>query len=196
MGRLNKPAQDGYTYRSPGQTNANDMTPNMREDVIRSQRADIDRMERGRNPTATRAYNRQMQEEAGLRALSRTASRAGLAGAALQGGYALGREIDKATGVGKKLVDESGIGDAVDKVAAGKDRVKLSDYARRRQDEEDDKSIAADLDALDKEKSDAAAADRAKSSATDDSMPNTFAKGGKIRGDGLAQRGRTKGRFV
>ena len=32
MGRLNKPAKDGYIYRSPGQTNAKDLTPG--QDVI------------------------------------------------------------------------------------------------------------------------------------------------------------------
>lgn len=34
MGRLNKPEIPGYRYRSAGQTNAKDLMPNLREDVV------------------------------------------------------------------------------------------------------------------------------------------------------------------
>jgi hypothetical protein len=49
MGRLNKPAKEGYSYRSPNQTNAQDLTPNLMEDVIASQNADSDRIVRSNN---------------------------------------------------------------------------------------------------------------------------------------------------
>ncbi len=95
MGRLNKPAQPGYKYRSPNQTNARDLTPNLEEDVVASQRADTERIGKGLKSPAEREYNRKMQQEAGGRALSRSLSRAGLLSAAGMAGYDAGKEIDK-----------------------------------------------------------------------------------------------------
>lgn len=180
MGRLNRPAQEGYTYRSPGQTNARDLTPNLREDVIASQRADTERIRRGLNPTAAREYNRLMQQEAGGRATTRTGGRAGLAGLALETGYKIGRGIDESTGVGKKIVDKSGLGDVVDKVVNMRDKVKLS----QREKEGSDNSDTSDKF-------------QPRYSEGDFGMK----KGGKVssaskRADGCAQRGKTKGRLL
>ena len=107
MGRLNKPEIPGYRYRSPGQTNARDLTPNLREDVIESQRADTERIRRGLDTAETRPQNRRQVQEAGGRATTRTGGRAGLAGLALEAGYMGGRELDERTGVGKKMVEGS-----------------------------------------------------------------------------------------
>ena len=101
MGRLNKPAREGYTYRSPGQTNARDVTPNLREDVMASQRADNERIGRGLDTSGTRPQNRSQVQNAAGRAITRTGGRAGLAALAGEAGYALGRKIDEETGVGK-----------------------------------------------------------------------------------------------
>ena len=83
MGRLNKPAKEGYIYRSPGQTNAKDIMPNLREDVMASQSADSDRIKRGLDTSETRPQNRAQVQNAAGRAITRTAGRAGLAGLAL-----------------------------------------------------------------------------------------------------------------
>jgi len=181
MGRLNRPAKEGYEYRSPGQTNARDLLPNLNEDVVASQRADAERIRRGLNPTAAREYNRLMQQEAGGRATTRTKGRAGLAGLAAELGYGIGREIDERTGVGKKIVEKSGLGDVVDKVVNMRDKVKLS--KREKADDSDD--------------SDASDKFQPRRSEGDFGMK----KGGKVssaskRADGCAQRGKTKGRYV
>ena len=181
MGRLNRPAQEGYTYRSPGQTNARDLLPNLGEDVVASQRADAERIRRGLNPTAQSEYNRRMQQEAGGRGTTRSGGRAGLAGLAAELGYGIGREIDERTGVGKKIVDKSGLGDVVDKVVNMRDKVKLS--KREKADDSDD--------------SDASDKFQPRYSEGDFGMK----KGGKVssaskRADGCAQRGKTKGRYL
>jgi len=181
MGRLNRPAQEGYTYRSPGQTNARDLLPNLREDVVASQRADAERIRRGLNPTAAREYNRLMQQEAGGRATTRTGGRA-LTGLALGAGYGIGREIDERTGVGKKIVEKSGLGDVVDKVVNMRDKVELSPRAKKKAEKADD--------------SDASDKFQPRYSEGDFGMK----KGGKVssassRADGIAQRGKTKGRM-
>lgn len=134
MGRLNKPAQEGYKYRSPGQTNAKDSTPNLQEDVLASQGADYDRIGKGLNPTAERAYNRRMQQEAGGRALMRSTGRAGAVAAATDLGLAIGDEINRRhPEIGKAIVEKSGLGDAVERyVRRGHEGVKLTPEARER----------------------------------------------------------------
>jgi len=131
MGRLNKPAKEGYVYRSPGQTNARDILPNLREDVMASQSADSDRIRRGLDTSETRPQNRAQVQNAAGRAITRIAGRAGLAGLAGEAGYALGRKIDEETGVGKKIVDKT-VGPSIDRVVASKDRVTLSPEAKAR----------------------------------------------------------------
>lgn len=177
MGRLNKPGKQGYVYRSPQQTNANDLTPNLREDTPASQRADNERIRRGLSADAAREYNRRLQQEAGGRAIMRTAGRAGLAGTALQGGYEVGRALDESTGVGRKLVDRAG--SAIDRAASG-DRVKLTpDAERRAKEEEDFQTMQRALREVDAER------DRG------------YARGGSVtRADGCCKKGHTKGRMV
>ena len=179
MGRLNKSAKEGYTYRSPSQTNARDLLPNLREDVVASQRADAGRIGRGMNPTAARDYNRRMQQEAGGRATTRTGGRAGLAGLALETGYGLGRAIDEKTGVGKKIVEKSGLGDVVDKVVNMRDKVKLS----QREKEGSDNSDTSDKF-------------QPRYSEGDFGMKKGGAVSASSRADGIAQRGKTKGRYL
>ena len=130
--RLNKPAKEGYTYRSPNQTNAKSYLPHPKEDVIASQSADNARIKKGLDAPAERAYNRLQQQEAGGKALTRTTGRAGLAGAALEGGYELGRYIDESTGLGKKMVDKSGLGDMAEEMATPSDKVELSEESKAR----------------------------------------------------------------
>ena len=133
MGRLNRPAIGDLPYRSPGQTNANDVLPNLGEDVVRSQGADAERIRRGMNTAdVANSANRARSQTAAARAITRTLGRANAVGAAGLTGWELGRALDEQTGVGRKMVD-AGIGKAVDQVAApDKDRVTLTPAARAR----------------------------------------------------------------
>jgi hypothetical protein len=122
-----------------------------------------------------------MQQEAGGRATTRTAGRAGLAGLALETGYGLGRAIDEKTGIGKKIVEKSGLGDVVDKVVNMRDKVELSPRAKKKAEKADDSDTSDKF--------------QPRYSEGDFGMK----KGGKVtassRADGIAQRGKTKGRM-
>lgn len=198
MGRLNKPAQPGKVYRSPGQTNARDLTPNLREDVIASQRADDERIRRGLGADAKREYNRRLQQEAGGRAILRSAGRAGLAGGALEAGYQAGRALDEKTGAGKKLVEETGLGRMAERMARPKEGVELSEYAKRRRDEEEADRTLREVDADIAEKKAYSGKDEEERYRGDG-----YKRGGRVatskasrRGDGIAQRGKTRGRYL
>lgn len=106
--------------RSPGQSNANRRMPSVKEDVGVSTRRDVERVQTGRNPTGRSALTQASQREAGVRAASRLAGRAGYLGAAFSAGMGVGNLIN----------------DRIDKMAEGK--VKLSDYAKQRLKEEED----------------------------------------------------------
>lgn len=203
MGRLNRPAQPGYRYRSPGQTNARDLTPNLGEDVIASQRADAERIRKGlstdESPAQTRARRNApqgniSQKDAAGKAILRSASRAGLAGSALQAGYEAGRALDEETGVGKKLVEETGLGRAAERMARPKERVELSEDAKRRLNEEE-------IDRLTRETKAEVEAERAKRKDQEDfDEGKAYKRGGRVavskassRGDGIAKRGKTRG---
>ena len=196
MGRLNKPAVEGYEYRSPGQTNAKDKMPNFREDVVASQKADVDRIKRSMDTAETRPQNRKQVQEMGGRGISRTLGRAGAVGTALMGGYDLGREIDERTGIGKKMVDA-----ALGPAKAEGDRVELSEDSKRR-------IARGDLEAKPKAVRKDAYPDsdiREKVERGDDEARTAdfkhggkakkFASGGSVssRADGCAQRGKTRG---
>ena len=176
MGRLNKPEIPGYRYRSPGQTNARDRMPNLREDVIESQKADTERIRRGLDTAETRPQNRRRVQEAGGRAITRTGGRAGLAGLAGEVGYGLGREIDERTGAGKKMVEGSKVLRTIADKMGDSDRVKLS---------EDSKNRIADMQN-----------DQAMREVDAEKETKKYAKGGYVKSaDGIAQRGKTKGRM-
>ncbi len=177
MGRLNKPAREGYTYRSPNQTNAKDITPNLREDVIASQNADNERMKRGFDTSETRPQNRSQVQNAAGRAITRTGGRAGLVNLAGEAGYALGRKIDEETGIGKKLVDKSGLGKLAEKFANARDKVELSQNAKDRLEDEDVDSTVRGVMAREK------AGEFNPENANSEAMK----KGGSVRGWGIAR---------
>ena len=205
MGRLNKSAKEGYTYRSPGQTNAKDATPNLREDVIASQSADNERIRRGLNADAARANNRKTQQEAGGRAITRTGGRAGLAALAGEAGYALGRKIDEETGVGKKIVDKT-VGPSIDRAVASKDRVTLSPEAKARIEagELEEKASVKPMKRTMNSASPEGKMRPGRNEEIDDETRESaggYKRGGKVnstsrRGDGIAQRGKTKGKYL
>lgn len=177
MGRLNKSAIDGYTYRSPGQTNAKDLTPNLREDVIASQESDFGRIKRGLDTAGTRPQNRTQVQNAAGRGITRTLGRAGAGQAAFEAGYEAGKALDESTGIGKKLVEKSGLGSAADKLVNRRDRVELSKESKDRlEDEEVDKTVRG---VMAREK----AGEFSPSRGDSESMK----KGGKVKGWGIAR---------
>jgi hypothetical protein len=177
MGRLNKPEIEGYKYRSPGQTNAKDITPNLREDVMASQNADIDRIKRGLDTSGTRPQNRPQVQNAAGRAITRSSGRAGLANLAAEAGYAAGRKLDEETGAGKKLVEKSGLGKLAEKAVNSRDRVELSQNAKDRMEDEEVDSIVRGVNA--RQKAGEFSPERGDSEA--------MKKGGKVRGWGMAR---------
>lgn len=211
MPTLNKPAKPGYKYANPEETSAKSYTPHPKERVMESQASDVERIKKGLNPTAQREYNRKMQQEAGGRAITRSVGRAGYAGAALQGGYEAGRALDEATGIGKKMVDKSGLGDVAEKLATQRDKVELSKESKAR-------IARGDLEEKQKESPKPAKVEREEESTApiagkyrpgrneeidDDTREAAggYKRGGKIssasrRGDGIAQRGKTRGRYL
>jgi len=184
MGRLNKSEIPGYEYRSPGQTNAKDVTPNLREDVVASQKADYRRLLRGLDTAETRPQNRKQVQEAGGRAIARTAGRANAGAAAFEAGQAIGDEIEKRTGVGKKFVEKSGLGDLAAKAGASGPRVKLSQEAQDQIDDEDTNKLLRNFKDPDVSQ-----------------QGSEYKRGGKVssassRADGIASRGKTRGTMV
>jgi hypothetical protein len=208
MGRLNKPAQEGYRYRSPNQTNARDITPNLREDVAASQSADNERIRRGLNTAGTRPQNRAQVQNAAARAVTRSIGRAGLASLAGEAGYALGRKLDEdgipftggvGKGIGKKLVDKSGLGKAAEKAVNRRDKVELSKSSKERLDEME---VDEALREVDREIKTSKYAEKDKPS--EYRGDDEFKHGGRVkkmasggmtvskRADGIASRGKTK----
>ena len=185
MGRLNKPEKEGYIYRSPNQTNAKDLTPNPKEDVIASNEADLERIKKGlaqkTNREGERGYmDRAKTQEAAGRALSRTMGRAGAAQAAFMAGRGIGELIDKNTNVGK-YIDK-----AVDKASVPSDRVKLTKEAQERVDQE---QAFKDVE------------DAMRRVRNNEDKEREYKKGGRVnsaskRADGIAQRGKTRGRYI
>lgn len=143
MPKLNKPAKDGYRYAHPEETSAKSYAPHPKERVFESQASDIERIQKGldtsaESPAQTAARRNAPQgnistKDAAGRAILRSLGRAsGIAGA-VQAGHELGTEIEKRTGVGKKFVDESGLGDAVERAVKRRhEGVQLTPEARER----------------------------------------------------------------
>jgi hypothetical protein len=136
-------------------------------------------------------------KRAGMRSGARLGGAGAAAAGALGAGYLVGRGIDDMTGVGKKLVDASGLGDVVDKAATSGDRVTLTKDAEER----------IEKGALDK-KPVKRSASRTTVKAEPASKPESdyegdegyttlnMKRGGRVhaskRADGIAQRGHTR----
>jgi hypothetical protein len=121
----------------------------------------------------------------------RTGSRAGLAGTALGLGYAAGLALDEETGIGKKIVDKSGLGKMAEKMAKPKEKVELTEDAKQRIDEEDMARMTREVKA---EKA-AERAQRKDQEAFDEGK--VYKRGGSVssRADGIAKRGKTRGKM-
>jgi len=71
-------------------------------------------------------------KRAGVRGGARLGVAGAGAAAALGTGYLAGRYIDEKTGLGKKMVDESGLGDLAEEMATPSDKVELSEESKAR----------------------------------------------------------------
>jgi len=180
---LNRPAQAGYSYRSPVQTNANSLIPHPLEDVIASQRADIGRMVRGVTTPAASERGQAMQRAAGLRGLSRTGTRVGIGALAVEEGNRLREKNEKMSAADKR------------KLAAAKADMEA---AESRDYPEMDTS-GANPDAVRGEQYGRGAPDGMKRGGRVKKMVSggmtSKASGASKRADGIAQRGKTKGRM-
>lgn len=148
--------------------------PGMDENVVERVAEDIGKVRKRMNVESSGVQGgaKDSVREAGGRAARRLGVRAGMAGAALQGGYEAGRAIDEATGAGKKMVDKAG--KLIDRASTG-DRVELSKDAKRRvEDEENFQTMQRALREVDEEKA------------------RGYAKGGSVRGSGCEKRGLRK----
>jgi len=189
MGRLNKPAIPGYEYRAPNQTNARDLTPNLQEDVVASNEADLDRIKKALKQETKREgeqgyRDRLKTQEAAGRAVSRTAGRLGATQAAFMLGNKIGEEIDRRNPEVGKTIDK-----LIDKMSVPSNRFKLTKEAQERVDQE--QAFKDVEDAMRRVRN------------NEDTQRNTeikkdFKKGGKVssaskRADGIAQRGKTRG---
>ena len=111
-----------------------DSVPKFDDDVVKSAKEDLAKGQKGRNvnESSLRGGAKEAVREAGRRAENRNVGRLGAAGAALQGGYEMGRALDEKTGLGKKMVDKSGLGDLAEEMATPSERVELSEESKAR----------------------------------------------------------------
>jgi hypothetical protein len=198
MPRLNRPAKEGYQYRSPEQTNARSMTPHPLEDVVGSQRADIGRIRQGLSAPGKTERGRTMQQEAGGRAITRTAGRAAAAGAAGLGGAELGKRIrDRADA--EKMRSDADMEPSMDSDSVSSGPPTPMPKPRPRPMPEPTGSVREGPNAnIDDET-------RARAMASVNGMKKggmtkKYAKGGSVssaskRADGAAQRGKTRGKM-
>lgn len=108
--------------------------PGLNDDVVERSIEDYKKVQKSRNVASSNLKGgaREAVREAGARAGNRLAGRAGAAGAALQGGYELGRAIDERTGVGKRMVEGSETLKRVADRMGSSDHVKLSGSSKAR----------------------------------------------------------------
>jgi hypothetical protein len=200
MPRLNKPAKEGYEYRSPEQTNAKSMTPHPLEDVVGSQRADIGRIRQGLSAPGKTERGRTMQQEAGGRAITRTAGRAAAMGAAGLGGAELGKRIrDRADAENISSDAEMGTSMDSDSVSSAPPAPMPPPRPRRQSAPTPTGSVREGRN----ENIDDDTRARAMASVNGmkkGGMTKKYAKGGSVssassRADGAAQRGKTRGKI-
>jgi hypothetical protein len=175
-----------------------DRVPKLDDDVVKSSMEDARKVVKDTSKLRGAAVD--AVKEAGSRAASRLLGRAGAAGAALQGGYELGKYIDEKTGAGKKLVDKSGLGDMAEKMATPSEKVELTDESKAR-------IARGDLDEKPKAKApaykDSEGGGGGRSEPRDTTLmenrepkEDNMKRGGRVhaskRADGIAQRGHTR----
>lgn len=176
--------------------------PGGRDDVFERIREDAAKGKKGRNVDSSKLSGtaKEVVREAGRRADTRNVGRGGAAQAALSAGYELGRAIDEETGVGKKLVEKSGLGKAAEKAANRRDKVELSKSSKERLDEMEVDEALREVDRDIKSAKEYSGKDKPSEYRGDDEFKHggrvkKMASGGMTvskRADGIASRGKTK----
>ena len=165
------------------------------DDVIERSREDVQKVRKGLNVDKSNLKGgaRDAVREAGSRAGARLVNRAGAAQLAFTGGYEAGRALDEKTGIGKKLVDKSGLGDLAEKAVNRRDKVELSKSAKERVDEDDRfKEVERVLRETDED-----------IESSKYGKGDKYKRGGRVsvskasrRADGIATKGKTRGRLL
>jgi len=186
-----------------------DNLPGLKDDVVARDREDTAKAKKGREVDSSKLSGgaKDAVREAGKRAENRKVGRRGAGVAAFEIGYGAGRAIDEKTGLGKNMVDKSGLGSAAEKAANKRDKVELSKDAKARLDEEEVDNYRRETEAEDK-------ARKAYSGKDEESYKGDGMKrGGKVkkmasggmtskassasrRADGIATKGKTRGKMV
>jgi hypothetical protein len=185
-----------------------DNLPGLRDDVVARDREDTTKAKKGREVDSSKLTGgaKDAVREAGQRASNRKIGRRADALGALGAGYMVGREIDKATGIGKKIVDKGGLGDIVDKAASRRDKVELSKSAKERLQDEEIDQMRRDVETEEKARREYSGRreDGSRVPSDEDYKGDGMKRGGKVkkmasggmtvskRADGIASRGKTK----
>lgn len=185
-----------------------DNLPGLGDDVLERAREDFQKGRKGRNVDSSNLKGgaKEAVREAGRRAENRNIGRAGAGQAAFEVGYMAGRKLDEETGVGKKLVDKSGLGSAAEKAASRRDKVELSKSAKERlQDEEVDEAVRSTrADEKARREYSGRYEDGTRLPSDEDYKGDGMKRGGRVkkmasggmtaskRADGIATRGKTK----
>jgi len=184
-----------------------DNLPGLKDDVVERAKEDFAKGQKGRNVDSSKLTGgaKDAVREAGKRADNRNVGRAGAGQVMFEIGYGVGRKIDEKTGLGKKMVDKSGLGSAAEKAANMRDKVELSKDAKARLDEEEVDNYRREIEAEDKARK--AYSGKDEESYKGDSMKRggrvkKMASGGMTsssaskRADGIATKGKTRGKMV
>ena len=185
-----------------------DNLPGLRDDVVARDREDTAKAKKGREVDSSKLTGgaKDAVREAGQRASNRKIGRRADALGALGAGYMVGREIDKATGIGKKIVDKGGLGDIVDKAASRRGKVELSKSAKERLQDEEIDQMRRDVETEEKARREYSGRreDGSRVPSDEDYKGDGMKRGGKVkkmasggmtaskRADGIASRGKTK----
>ena len=193
-----------------------DNLPGLNDDVLERVKEDLAKGKKGRNVDSSKLTGgaKEAVREAGRRADNRNVGRAGAGQVAFEVGYGIGRGIDEKTGIGKKLVEKSGLGDAAEKAANRREKVELSKSAKERLQDEELDQYRRDTDANEKARREYSGRYEDGSRLPDEESykGDGMKKGGKVkkmasggmtskattasrRADGIAQRGKTRGKM-
>ena len=174
--------------------------PDPNEDVVQRTTEDVGKVKKRMNVESSglKGGAKESVKEAGGRAASRLGARAGLAGAALHGGYDLGRDIDEKTGVGKKIV-EATVGKNIDRAVNKRDKVELTEESKERikRGDLDKKKESDDSSKLPPELRRIFQRNPSYQMGDEEMEGQRYRSGGKVssaskRADGIAKRGKTR----
>jgi hypothetical protein len=168
-----------------------DNLPGLRDDVFARDREDTAKAKKGREVDSSKLKGgaKEAVREAGQRAENRKIGRRGAGLGALEAGYMIGREIDEKTGLGKKMVDKSGLGSLAEKAGKPRDKVELTKSAKERLQDEEIAQMRRDTDADEKARREYSGryADGTRLPDEEPYKGDGMKKGGKVRGWGIAR---------